>query len=283
MSIRRIIGRDNPPSDWQTWSKIPWDEPGFSTRMLANHLSQEHDWASRTNTVIDGQVAFIHAQLPFGARILDLGCGPGLYTSRLSTLGHQCTGVDFSPASINYARELPGADSITYIHEDIKSFQAAGTFDAVLLLFGEINAFSLRDAAIILENAVLALRPEGKLFIEAHSFEAVKEIGILPLAWQTLKTGLFSDRPHLYLEEHFWNEALAIAMTRYYILDADSNETSEYPALMQAYSNAQYAEMLQFAGLARVEPVSAADWPTGEAFVGKLQCFIGTAPSGVKP
>ncbi len=106
MNTWRIIGRDNPPSDWQTWSKIPWDEPGFSARMLENHLSQEHDWASRTNTAIDAQVAFIHRQLPSEAHILDLGCGPGLYTSRLNALGHQCTGVDFSPASINYARSL---------------------------------------------------------------------------------------------------------------------------------------------------------------------------------
>lgn len=28
-------------------SKIPWNEPAFSQRMLANHLSQDHDWASR--------------------------------------------------------------------------------------------------------------------------------------------------------------------------------------------------------------------------------------------
>ncbi|EBN1049881.1 hypothetical protein LME23_002765 [Salmonella enterica] len=27
--------------------KIPWDEPAFSQRMLENHLSQDHDWASR--------------------------------------------------------------------------------------------------------------------------------------------------------------------------------------------------------------------------------------------
>ena len=31
--------------------KIPWDEPAFSQRMLENHLSQEHDWASRRREV----------------------------------------------------------------------------------------------------------------------------------------------------------------------------------------------------------------------------------------
>ncbi|EML7085619.1 SAM-dependent methyltransferase, partial [Klebsiella oxytoca] len=35
--------------------KIPWDEPAFSQRMLENHLSQEHDWASRRLAVIEQQ------------------------------------------------------------------------------------------------------------------------------------------------------------------------------------------------------------------------------------
>ncbi|MDR3089977.1 MAG: class I SAM-dependent methyltransferase [Desulfobulbaceae bacterium] len=245
--------------------------------MLENHLSQEHDWASRTNTVIDAQVTFIHERLPSGARILDLGCGPGLYTSRLNALGHQCTGVDFSPASVNYARDLPGADNITYIHEDIRSLQIAGAFDAVLLLFGEINAFSSHDAATILKNAAQALRSGGKLFIETHTFDAVRDIGFMPPTWQTLETGLFSDKPHLYLEEHFWNEALAIAMTRYYILDADTAGVTEYSALMQAYSEAQYRELFESAALTHTEPVSEVDWPTGKAFAGKLQCRVGKA------
>ncbi|EBS6152052.1 class I SAM-dependent methyltransferase, partial [Salmonella enterica subsp. enterica serovar Inganda] len=56
-------------------SKIPWDEPAFSQRMLENHLSQDHDWASRRQIVIEQQVGWIARQLPAGARILDLGCG----------------------------------------------------------------------------------------------------------------------------------------------------------------------------------------------------------------
>lgn len=154
MSTTRILGRTLPPNDWQTWSKIPWDEPGFSARMLENHLFQEHDWASRTNAVIDAQVAFLHRSLPANARVLDLGCGPGLYTSRLAALGHACTGVDFSPASISNARSLPEAEGITYVLKDIRNFSTTEDFDATLLLFGEINAFSRQDAAEILNNAV---------------------------------------------------------------------------------------------------------------------------------
>ncbi len=46
------------------------DEPAFSQRMLENHLSQDHDWASRRLTVIEQQVTWITRQLPAGARIL---------------------------------------------------------------------------------------------------------------------------------------------------------------------------------------------------------------------
>ena len=279
MGIGRIVKRDLPPKDWRTWSKIPWNEPGFSARMLESHLSQEHDWASRTHAVIDAQVAFIHSLLPADARILDLGCGPGLYTSRLNRLGYPCTGVDFSPASIAHARGLPGAEHIAYFHEDIRTFQADGTFDAVLLLFGEINAFSRHDAVAVLGHSVRALRPGGALFIETHTFDAIRDIGFLAPTWRTQESGLFSDRPHLYLEEHFWNETLAAAMTRYYVLDAESRDIAEYSALMQAYSEAQYAELFERAGLAPLKTASPADWPVGKAFAGKLQCRVHVAPT----
>jgi predicted TPR repeat methyltransferase len=44
-------------------------------------------------------------------RILDLGCGPGLYTQRLASLGHTCVGIDISPASIAYARRVQHPDA----------------------------------------------------------------------------------------------------------------------------------------------------------------------------
>lgn len=92
----------NTNSIWNGTYRIPWDDPDFSRRMLAEHLSQDHDLASRRSEWIDKQVAWIHEHL-LGAtpsRILDLGCGPGFYSHRLATLGHDCRGIDFGPASI---------------------------------------------------------------------------------------------------------------------------------------------------------------------------------------
>ena len=102
MKLMDIVRRQRVPKPWSEGEKIPWNDPEFSRRMLDEHLSQAHDAASRRFEIIDKHVDWIHTHVLKGnpTRILDLGCGPGLYTNRLARLGHHCVGIDFSPASI---------------------------------------------------------------------------------------------------------------------------------------------------------------------------------------
>ena len=108
LTIAELLARRVPPVPWEEGDNTPWDEPEFSKRMLDEHLSQAHDLASRREPLIDAHVAFIqqHLQTRRRARILDFGCGPGLYLHRLARLGHQGHGIDFSPSSLGYAREV---------------------------------------------------------------------------------------------------------------------------------------------------------------------------------
>lgn len=279
MRLQDIAARPVPPADWDNWAKIPWDEPEFSGRMLENHISQEHDWASRTGAVIDEQIAFMNNLLPRNEHILDLGCGPGLYTEKLHALGHRCVGVDFSPASIEYAKNRSDAEGVEYALCDIRCFQTTETFGAVLILFGELNVFSPVDALAILQTARKRLKPGGKAFVETYCAEALRAIGRMPATWTASPGGLFSDRPHLCLEEHFWNEERAAVMTRYYIADAETAACSEYASLMQAYAQGQYEELFRQAGFQKTWRVSERDWPVGAAFSGKLHCFVCEAQS----
>lgn len=99
-------GQHSPEDLWKGEYKIPWNEPEFSARMLKLHLSQEHDLASRKEEHIKSQVSWIQQMIlkKQPAKLLDLGRGPGLYIQYLAEYGHECTGIDFSPASIDYAR-----------------------------------------------------------------------------------------------------------------------------------------------------------------------------------
>ena len=74
-----IINRKIPAEPWAEGEKIPWNEPGFSERMLKEHLAQDHNMASRRMEIIDRHVAWIHRKILHEkqSRILDLVCGPG--------------------------------------------------------------------------------------------------------------------------------------------------------------------------------------------------------------
>ena len=63
MDLTDIVRRSCPPQPWVEGEKIPWHDPALSWRMLAEHLSQEHDAASRRLVVIERHVAWIHRTL----------------------------------------------------------------------------------------------------------------------------------------------------------------------------------------------------------------------------
>jgi SAM-dependent methyltransferase len=247
-----VVRRREPPEPWSEGDNIPWHDPGFSPRMLRAHLSQEHDAASRRAEKIDRHVAAVHARLLGGrpSRVLDLGCGPGLYTSRLAALGHACTGVDYSPASIAHARRqsAEAASRCTYIEADVRTADLGGGYGLVTMLYGELNVFAPEDARAILARARAALREGGVLLLEPHTFEAVRGMGEEPATWYSSESGLFADAPHLCLIEHHWDEERRATTTRYYVVDAASGAVVRHAQTMQAYARAEYDALLREAG-----------------------------------
>lgn len=252
-------------------NKIPWDEPAFSQRMLENHLSQEHDWASRRQTVIEQQVAWIASQLPTGARVLDLGCGPGLYTRRLAERGFRCTGVDFSPASIEWARQqAQAADlNIDYVHQDIRTYCPEKTFDFIMITFGELNVFSAPDARAIITRCEKWMKPGGRLLTEVHTFDEVKRQGMAPANWQRYPQGLFLAVPHLLLTENAWDEENQISSTLFWAIE-ENGRVTRFGSQMTAWRDEEYVRLLGDAGLTVVQGPGSHSWPVSETFEGRL-------------
>jgi SAM-dependent methyltransferase len=204
-----ILRREIPPRPWSEGEKIPWNEPGFSRRMLKEHLSQDHDAASRRFELIDQHVHWIHQHVLAGkvTKILDLGCGPGFYTQRFAKLGHECVGIDFSPAAVAYAVKQAAQQGLScrYDLADIRVVDYGLDYGLVMLIFGEYNVFKPQDACTILAKVFRALRPGGILLLEPHTFTSVQEIGSGAPTWYSSPSGLFSGHPHLYLQENFWD------------------------------------------------------------------------------
>lgn len=263
MKLRDVIERRVPPEPWAEGENIPWDEPAFSARMLAEHLSQEHDAASRRLETVDRQVAWVHDELLRGktTKVLDLCCGPGLYASRLARLGHEVLGIDYSPASIEYAEAEARREGLaaTYIRRDVRAGDYGDGFGLALLIYGEFNTLRPADGRAVLDAAYRALAPGGIFLLEVHPREMIKRIGTGPSIWRTEEAGLFSDRPHLRLDENFWDEESATTTTRYYIIDAATGDVTRHAQTFQGYTEEEYRALLRDAAFGDVAP--RADFP----------------------
>lgn len=250
MDLRDLLNRQ-PPEPWSHGGKIPWHEPGFSARMLREHLSQEHDLASRRSAKIDAQVEWLDREvLQPHARVLDLGCGPGLYTSRLAGLGHRCVGIDFSPSSIEYARSEAGDKSLdcTYVLEDLRTATFGSGFDAALLLYAEFNTFPPHQAQQLLARVRKSLEPGGSVVLEVHTEDQVRRRGEAPPSWFVSERGLFADEPHLCLIDCAWDAAGRASAERFTVFRGGSGGSDTYVCTTQAYADREYDDLLESAG-----------------------------------
>lgn len=211
--------------------------------------------ASRRTSIIDSQIEAL-ARL-FGrenAQVLDLGCGPGLYCQRLANQGHQCTGIDFSPASIGYARQQAnsfGLD-IDYRHGDIRTTDFPQDQDIILFLFGEFNVFQPEDAATIAKKAKEALKPGGLFVIEPSTYDSIRAQGHGRSFWRAMSLGLFGDKPHIWMYEALWDDSSKTATDRHFILEEGANDIVEYASSAQAYTEYEYKALLKTAGFDQI-------------------------------
>ena len=268
MNLGDVVERKVPPEPWAEGEKIPWQHPEFSSRMLQEHLSQDHDAASRRYEIIDQHIDWIHTVIlnKESTRILDLCCGPGLYTSRFAKLGHSCVGIDYAPASIAYAREQmeERSDDCRYIEADVRDVEFGSGYGLVMMIHGELNVFRPEEISRILEKGSNSLADGGCLVIEAHTLEAVQAIGEQGPKWYTTNIGLFSEKPHLLLKEAFWDAGLKVAQERYYVVDAQSGEVTQHAASIQGFDSDEYVSLVHSCGYGEIQKHESLGGKEGE-------------------
>jgi len=125
-------------------------------------------------------------------------------------------------------------------------------YGLVMSIFGEFNVFRPGEAKGILAKARRALKPNGFLLLEPHTFEKVVEIGRQIPSWYSTEKGLFSDEPHLFLQENFWDAENNVAIQRYFIINATTGKVAYSSSSTQAYTNEEYRSLLAEYGFGEV-------------------------------
>ncbi len=102
-----------------------------------------------------------------GLRILDAGCGPGLYAQELVARGATVDGFDVSPAMVELARRRVGSGATFRVHAlDARlDWLDGGTVDGALLA---LVIHHVDDRVGALREIHRVLRPGGFLVVSTH-------------------------------------------------------------------------------------------------------------------
>lgn len=102
-------------------------------------------------------------QPPAGARLLDLACGRGRYSKYLADKGFDVTGLDLSPASIQYAQQYE-RDRLTFHTHDMRKPFRINYFDGIFSFFTSFGYFERRTDDLRTLKSVAAGLVRGGIF-----------------------------------------------------------------------------------------------------------------------
>lgn len=124
------------------------------------------------------EVAFLLdlLDLPAGARILDVGCGPGRHAVEFARAGLAVTGVDVSRRFLEIAAEAARAAGVgaSFFDVDARQMPFDDEFDAVVSICQGGFGLMGKDDSLVLKRMAEAAKPGGRVVLTAFSalFEA---------------------------------------------------------------------------------------------------------------
>lgn len=243
-----------------------WNDPHLSAQLLQAHLDPDSGPASRPHAFIERSVEWLLQALGLrpGSRVLDLGCGPGLYANRLAGHGMQVTGIDVSRSSLTYARtgaqqSGPAAEFIegNYLEADLGS-----GYDAALLIYADVCALSFEQRRSFLQRVLSALLPGGLFAFDvpaAPRFTHYHEgIELLPA------DGFWAAGPHVATRATWTYPELRLVLERYVIQTPTKvREFWNWTHCLTAFEVEAELASAGFADFRRFGDVAGADYDPG--------------------
>lgn len=196
--ILETIG--NKPIAYETTGLPFWDDEHVSKSMLALHLDPDVESASRKHEFMDRSVDWIVSLLgKQEGKILDLGCGPGMYAKRFADKGFSITGIDFSIRSIAYACESFGGEKSEFLYQDYLTFDYDNEFDLAILIYCDFGVLSPENRMSLLNKIYRGQKPGGIFVVDVHTSNQYKDFTD-SLTVEYKDGGFWREKPYINIQ-----------------------------------------------------------------------------------
>jgi len=184
------------PDLYESSTSTFWDDEHISKSMLEAHLNPELEAATRKHDFVKRSAEWIAniANPAKRPRLLDLGCGPGIYADLFAQKDFDVTGIDLSPRSIKYAKRNTD-NSIKYICQNYLDINYAQAFDVVTLIYCDFGVLCAADRKTLLRKIYSALKEAGLFIVDVCSlaqYEGWEENH----TWSFCNGGFWSTEPY---------------------------------------------------------------------------------------
>lgn len=228
-----------------------WRDPYISKQILEAHLDPVSDDASRRPDTIARSTEWIAGHAGAGARLLDLGCGPGLYCQGFARRGMEVCGLDYSRTAVEYARGHARRQglAIDYRVGDYRRASLPAPFDLITLIYGGFCCITNVERDDLLARVRRSLSPGGLFVFDVFTRSYIERGGG---SWYIdLRNGFWRPGPHLVVERKFDYPEADVHLDRFVVTDRRSG-VSVYNMWKHYYSKETVEEVLVNAGFEAV-------------------------------
>ena len=222
------ISRRPEPFEHYTAAEL-WTNEHTSKQMLSFHLNGDIDVSSRKTAFIDRSVEWLASRFDIdkGIKIADFGCGPGLYAFRLTMKRAEVTGIDFSPRSIEYARDAAAKAglSICYVNKDYLTFDTGERFDLILMLMCDFCALNPAQRKTMLTKFNNLLKDGGAVLLDVYSLGMFEQREETTTYGVNLLNGFWSPQKYYGFLNTFRYEEEKVVLDKYTIVESGSSRT----------------------------------------------------------
>ena len=191
--------------------------------------------------------------IPKGAAVLDVGCGPGRHALEFAKRGHRVTGIDAIVPYLDEGRAKAAERQldVEFVHADMREFRREGAFDAAVNMLTAFGYFEdPADDRRVIENICASLKSGGTFVMDFMGKEVLARI-FREREWTEHEDGL------VLLEERRIGGAWERVDARWILLRGETRR--EHRFSLRLYAASELQSLLTGAGFVEVRAYGSLD------------------------